>query len=185
MKLVSNAYSRQLLEIQKHNVFYYYWDIQSILKFNVLFSLYWNLELNEIRWLSEGRERVKKGNNPSMHVRLYVNAYRHRYLGVRVCLGMLTCVHVFCTHICLSVLVYGRCVYLCMHTLTWISVSFQVKQPKLLFWYWPKFSWCRAFQWCINQEVLHLHPYLSLGTRVQTSLPSMKKISVDMLEVST
>lgn len=167
MKLVSNAHSHQLLEIQKHNAFYYYWDIQSVLKFNVLFSLYWNLELNGIRWLREGRGRVKKENNPCIHVCLCVNASRHRYLGVHVCLCMLTHVHVFCTHICLSVLVHGGWVYLYMHMLTQTTVSFQVKKPKLLFCCWPKFScWCGAFKWCINQEVFCLHPYLRLGTSV-------------------
>lgn len=100
MQLVSNAYSRQLLEIQKHNAFYYCWDIQSILKFNLLFSLYWNLELNETRLPREGRERVKKGNNPRTHV------YRHMNLYVRVCLCMLTYVHAICIHVCLCVHIY-------------------------------------------------------------------------------
>lgn len=106
MQLVSNAYSRQLLEIQKHNAFYYCWDIQSILKFNLLFSLYWNLELNETRLPREGRERVKKGNNPRTHV------YRHMNLYVRVCLCMLTYVHAICIHVCLCVHIYtGTCIY--------------------------------------------------------------------------
>lgn len=154
MQLVSNAYSRQLLEIQKHNAFYYCWDIQSILKFNLLFSLYWNLELNETRLLREGRERVKKGNNQSTHVcrhmNLYVHVclrmlthvhavcihacfceYRRMHLCVQLCLCMLLHVHVFCMHTCLYVLVYKGwvCTYLCIHTLSQASVLFQVSNP--------------------------------------------------------
>lgn len=108
MQLVSNAYSRQLLEIQKHNAFYYGWDIQSILKFNLLFSLYWNLELNETRLPREGRERIKKGNNPRTHV------YRHMNLYVHVCLCMFTHVHAICIHVCLCVHIY-RHMHLCVH----------------------------------------------------------------------
>lgn len=121
MQLVSNAYSRQLLEIQKHNAFYYCWDIQSILKFNVFFSLYWNLELNETRLPREGRERVKKGNNPS------ARGYRHMNLYVHVCLYMLTHGHTVCIHTCLCVHTYRHmhlCVYRCVYVCSSMSMYF-------------------------------------------------------------
>lgn len=79
--------------------------------------------------MREGRERVKKGNNPCMHIRLCVNAYRHRYLGVHVCLGMPTCVHVFCTHICYMESV---CTCVCLYSLEYQSL-FRSSNPNYSF----------------------------------------------------
>lgn len=109
MQLVSNAYFRQLLEIQKHNAFYYYWDIQSILKFNLL-----SLFIGTKSWMRlDGWGRGGKGWRKEItHVCMcvYVHAYRNINLYIHVCLCMLTHVLVFC----IMFVCAHRHMYLCL-----------------------------------------------------------------------